>query len=293
MPILDVQRIPEIVVPGKRLGRHKHWDSRSLAYQVIPRDPRTLVSVLWAGHNDVLDQGDMGSCTGNSEVNAVATDPVWGALPSTHVALDEALAIKWYERATELDPFPGVMPPDDTGSDGLSACKAAKETGFISGYTHATSLAAMQTALQSGPAMLGLNWYDSFDQPASDGTVEISPNAEVRGGHEVCVRGIDVTRGMFRIVNSWSAEWGDHGYFQMSYATVDRLLHEDGDVTVPLPLTVPAPTPVPVPDPVPVPTPLSVDVTFATALHKWLGEHRFFYKSTQKAAAVWLTERGL
>jgi hypothetical protein len=55
----------------------------------------------------------------------------------------------------------------------------------------------------------------------------------------------------------------------MSFGTLDRLLHEDGDATVPIPATQPAPVPVP-PTPVPVPdvaTP--ADVALARDLGQW------------------------
>lgn len=295
MPTLNFDLIPEVVVPGKRLGRHKGWDSRSLAYPVPPRDA-VLLSKLWPSHNAVLDQGELGSCTGNAEVNALATDPLFSALPTVHPELNEALAVQIYERATVLDPYDGGYPPDDTGSDGISASKAAKGFGWISGYTHATTLRGMQAALQSGPGCFGLHWYDSFDSPSSSGEVTISPNAEVRGGHEVCIRGIDVERKLFRCVNSWTTDYGDGGYFDVGFDLADRLLHEDGDLTVPLPLSVPAPTPIPVPvppvPPVPDPT-VNPDTVFAAELHKWLLQRRYFYKSVQTAATTWMSDKHL
>jgi C1A family cysteine protease len=80
----------------------------------------------------------------------------------------------------------------------------------------------------------GVNWYSSFDQPATDGTCPLTPNAYVRGGHEVCIVGLDVASRTLRFANSWSAGWGSKGYGVWSYDTFTRLLAEDGDVTVPV-----------------------------------------------------------
>lgn len=287
-------RIPEEIVPGMRLGRHVRHDSESLRYLVTAAPQQALQTVLWARDIGILDQGDLGSCTGNAATGAIGTAPLFDHLPTGHVTLDEAEAVKLYSAATALDDAPGTYPPDDTGSDGLSVAKAAKAAGLISGYTHATSLAAAQTALQSGPVILGMNWYSSFDSPASDGTIAISRNAYVRGGHEVEIIGLDMTAQTVRIANSWGTSWGDNGFCQMSFATLTRLLAEQGDVTSLLPLNQPAPVPTPVPTPTPAPVPVDdVDTTFADQLHSWLGGHPFFYRAIQSDAKAWLTARGL
>ena len=53
------------------LGRNQFWDSRNLAY-AWRRDPaRTLTSQMWTRHTPILDQGNVGSCTGNAETGAL------------------------------------------------------------------------------------------------------------------------------------------------------------------------------------------------------------------------------
>jgi hypothetical protein len=99
----------------------------------------------------ILDQGALGSCTGNAAAGALGTDPLYNTLPAGHPPLDEDFAVRVYSAATKIDPWPGDYPPDDTGSDGLSAAKACKALGLIPGYLHATSLDGMQAALQDTP----------------------------------------------------------------------------------------------------------------------------------------------
>jgi hypothetical protein len=247
------ERIPEQVVPGKRLGRHIRHDSRSLAYLHQPEPGRAAVSQLWPRHIPILDQGDVGSCTGNAEVGADGTGPLFDALPAGHPALNEAEALRIYSAAETID-GDGPYPPNDNGSSGLSVAQAAKAAGLISGYTHCLAVTAMVSALQSGPVIIGINWYDSFDRPdKSSGLISVSPNAYVRGGHEVLVRGVDVTSQRFHADNSWGTSYGVNGSFQFSWATMSRLLAEQGDCTVLLPLSVPAPVPTPTPTPTPVP----------------------------------------
>lgn len=50
----------------------------------------------------------------------------------------------------------------------------------------------------------------------------------LRGGHAVTVIGYDDTRdgGSFEIINSWGSEWGEDGYFWMSYDVFNRFAYE-------------------------------------------------------------------
>lgn len=244
-------RIPERHVPGKRLGRHVRHDLRSLRYLVEAVDPTTLTSVRHVRHIPVLDQGSLGSCTGNAAEGALGTAPFFEALPGWFADVSwpaaEQQAVWLYSAATRLDDYAGEYPPEDTGSDGLSVAKAAQRAGLISGYRHATSLAAALTALQDGPVLTGVPWYSTFDEPAADGTVSIGRHASVRGGHEFVVDELDVPNKRVGFTNSWGTSWGVDGRAYMSWDTWERLLGEDGDVTVFVPVTEPAPTPTPDP----------------------------------------------
>jgi hypothetical protein len=270
MTALVVRRIPETVVEGKRLGRHVCHDPRSLAFQ-HPPFTGTPVAVRWERTIPVLDQGDVGSCTGNAAVGHLGTAPEYATLAAKIAArilnLDEAEALRLYSAAEVIDGGVGY-PPEDQGSSGLSVAKAAKNTGLISGYLHMTSLAACHTAIQSGPFIVGTNWYTSMDSPdSSSGVVEVS--GSVRGGHEYECIGYSPSTDLWEFVNSWGTGYGISGHFFYSSASLARLLAEQGDATQFVPLTQPAPTPTPVPTPtptpvpVPIPTPVPSDPTAA------------------------------
>jgi hypothetical protein len=143
--------------------------------------------------------------------------------------------VSLYSDATRLDKVPGVYPPDDTGSSGLAAAKAAHKRGWLKAYHHAFSLAQALSSLTRGPGMMGVNWYDSFDMPVGPkAELTISPDASVRGGHELEVSEIHVDTRMIRGPNSWGEQWGDRGFWSMSWATFERLLSEQGDYLVPV-----------------------------------------------------------
>lgn len=228
-----VRLIPERRIPGRPLGRHVEHDPRSRrhAHQATGA---TLVKVLWHRFGLPLNQGQLGSCTGNALTGVLNTSP-------EHVAgqklFTEHTAVSLYELATTLDNIPGQYPPTDTGSSGLAICKAAKQRGLIAGYKHAFTLADALDALQHGPVITGVNWYTSFDTPDPTGIVEITPGATVRGGHEFEVLGYDPVTDLVTAENSWGPTWGQRGRFRFTSKTWGRLLSEQGDVTIPVPKT--------------------------------------------------------
>lgn len=209
----------------QRLGRHVHHDEASKAYPaaLAPKYKTTW----WAHQGPVLDQGSLGSCTGNALVDCLMTGPLHRAGRT----LAEKDAVRAYSRATALDPFPGQYPPTDTGSDGLDVCKAGVEFGWLTGYTHAFGLDAVLRALTLQPVMIGIPWYSGMFTPSRSGILSVT--GSVAGGHEVALTAITAS-GMVRIQNSWGAAWGVKGCAYLRFPDLDRLLRENGDCTVPL-----------------------------------------------------------
>ncbi len=160
--------------------------------------------------------------------------------------------------ATTLDNVPGSYSPDGTGSSGLGAAKALKLWGLASAYTHAFGLAALKSALQTGPAMLGIVWLNSMCHPKPDNTLTVGRDSGLAGGHEIVCSGWDGSR--FRLDNSWGASWGDSGSCRVAEADMQWLLSQQGDVTVPAFSRAPRPTPAPA-DP---------DMAMALAARTWL-----------------------
>ena len=275
------RKIAEDVVPGKRLGRHIRHDPRSLRYLVEPKG--TVVSARWERRTPVLDQGNLGSCTGNAACGVLGTDPFYGTLRDGQ-PLDEGEAVALYSEATAVDDYPGAYPPEDTGSDGLSVAKACQDAGLISGYRHITSLAAAQTAIQTGPFIVGSDWYSGMDDPNGSGVVQAT--GYLRGGHEYECIGYDASADLWELVNSWGTSFGIGGHFFYSSATFTRLLAHDGDATVFVPITSPAPTPTP-----PVE---DADHQLVDALGAWsLARHSGTNRKAAQAFKTWRVAKGL
>ena len=269
--------IDEQPVEGKRLGRHVNHDERSRLYAFSAPKANVIVTTTHARISPVLDQGSLGSCTGNALVGALGTAPDFAALPTNHPTLDESLAVKVYSAATKVDSASGEYPPTDTGSDGLSVAKVAKSLGLISGYLHTFTLNDALNALMTQPVIIGVNWYAGFDNPDTTGLVRVS--GAVRGGHEFELIGVDAEAKTVTAVNSWGTGWGVNGCFSFSWDDLDRLLSEQGDVIMLIPLTAPAPS-------------ADVDPVFAKVLITWLNSSPWLYKKIRVAAQVWLKAKG-
>lgn len=189
------------------------------------------------------------------------------ARPTGDSDADERQAVALYAAATHLDDVHGQYPPTDTGSTGVAVAKATRKAGLIAGFQHAFSLDTALKALAVSPLIVGVSWYEGFDQPDANGLVTIS--GQVRGGHEFLLFGVDAEQRRVVARNSWGTSWGVQGTFSFSWDDFGRLLSEDGDATLFVPLTSPAPTPTPTP-PGPSPTPDDVDRALAAAARSWL-----------------------
>lgn len=236
-----------------RLGRNVRHDSRSLSFLVEARDVNTLVSVKHESYIPTLDQGQLGSCTGDSGTKCLGTGVFWATpdvkavLSPTDAVADQNYAVGLYSEATSMDPFQGTYPPTDTGSDGLTIAKVLVKRGIISGYKHATSMEAVLTALATQPVIVGTKWLQGMFTPAADGKITIS--GSVAGGHEYMLDEIDVENKRVWMHNSWGTGWGINGRAYFTWADFEMLLGDNGDCTVFVPITEPAPTPTPPPAP--------------------------------------------
>lgn len=257
-----------------RLGRHIEHDRRSLAYAHHALPKSALKAVDWARRIAILDQGQVGSCTGNALTGVLGTDSAGrtattsvtvtadakGVFASGTYTLDEQFAVRAYTLNTILDSIPGDYPAEDTGSTSVAAGKTGKALGLLSGYTHAYTSAAMKTALQAGPVLIGIPWYQSMFDAATDGTVTLDKHSGLAGGHELAVSAWDGYR--FRIDNSWGTSWGAQGSGWITEADMTWLLAQGGDVLVPAFAAAPVPVPTP-------PVPADADKALVAAFDTW------------------------
>lgn len=272
------------------LGRRVNHDPRSRAYpvRVAPLEARAAgATIAWSRRFGVLDQGQLGSCTGNAALGALGTDPYFATVSG--VAWTETDAVSIYSDATKIDTAPGTYPPTDTGSDGVSVAKVLKGRGWISGYEHAFTIDQLFAALARGPVIVGTNWYQGMFTPDAQGLLSIS--GQVAGGHEYVIDGWNADHGLFRMTNSWGTSWGLAGSAWLEQSTLTRLLAEQGDVTSFVPLTQPAPVPTPTPAP-PGPT-QDIDPALWHDLEPWTtARHTGANKRAAATVAAWARLKG-
>lgn len=190
-----------------------------------------------------LDQGDLGSCTGNSPLVARLRLPFqMETLPGSWATWTtpeqfQPLAVSIYAGATTIDPFEGTYPPTDTGSDVASAMSVATAMGLFTGYRSVSSLAELQVALNRGPCVLGIDWFEGFYYPSRCG--EISMTGPVMGGHAIALVGDDPDKKQMWLENSWDDYGvclGTHcGFAAVTYGTVSELLARNGEAYCPTP----------------------------------------------------------
>lgn len=208
-----------------RLGRVASFDDRSRDYPIRALLQRAAVPRSYTWRLGVhLDQGPTPACTGFSTAHELAAKPV----VVDHV--DQVLAMALYNRARQLDEWPGE---DYDGSSVLGAVKAAAEGGYYDEYRWAFGIDDLVMAVgHHGPAILGVNWYTGQMETDDDGYVHVA--GQVEGGHAICVTGVNVRRERFWLSQSWGLGWGLGGGCWISFTDVDRLLREDGEACIPV-----------------------------------------------------------
>jgi hypothetical protein len=237
-----------------RLARHVTHDSRSWDHQFLAVDAKPKkIDTFWKSSTGPLNQGQVGSCTGNASAQwfnsdfakAVRDLIVSGKLGSWTVDkknkdgfFDEGDAVHIYSAGTRKDRIRGVYPPNDTGCSGLGVAKACEGFGLISAYSHTFSFNSFQAALEITPAIVGTIWTNDMFKPVN-GLVKVGKlvDSNVAGGHEYHAAGIEFTNEVFVFRNSWGDqdEWPGckpGGYFAIGFDDMATLLDNQGDVTI-------------------------------------------------------------
>lgn len=218
------------------LDRVVRFDERSRGYGIraimkkgaVPRS-YTWACKLW------LDQGVDGACTGFSVCHEAAARPV--EVKGLNAKVAEAV----YHRARELDEWEGE---DYEGSSVLGAIKAGAERHWYDEYRWAFGEDDLMLAVgHHGPAVLGINWYESMFEPSAHGVLRVG--GEIAGGHAILCNGFNVKTGMYRLHNSWGKSWGIDGEAFVSRKDMARLLKEQGEACIPVKRSKGSLTPVP------------------------------------------------
>lgn len=214
----------------------KYSDSKFFKVMELPRaeDLRSVDSAI-------LDQGQLGSCTGNGIAGCI------NFIQKLFMA--SRLFIYFNERTIE-----GTVDQDSGANirDGISSvvkqgvCSEdvwpydinqftvtpppeaydAALKDVVTDYLAINSVAEIKNCLVSGfPVVFGMTVYESFESPdvASSGVVPMPAHHEQElGGHCMKIVGYDDSKSCFIVANSWGTGWGASGYCFIPYAYIEK-----------------------------------------------------------------------
>ena len=212
----------------KRLGRQVVHDPASRGF-VRPRPvdkstwvERKAIRIYDPRPNPNQPRGNCTGCEKCMNLNAVGSR-------KKGVVLDMLAADRIYSLATRLDPFTGSWPPDDTGSSGLAAAKAAKQLGLGGAYYWIfNGIDGVVQAIQDGDVVgIGSRWDNNMFEMNSQGIIE--PGGGTAGGHQWAARAVDLDRGLLGGRCWWGPDFKDW-WIRLDHAA--ELLADDGDAHV-------------------------------------------------------------
>lgn len=235
MPKLD--RIPSPPDPRRQLN----YPIRAL----LPEPDTFLPFAKYWTEGYLLDQGNEGACVGHGWTAELMASPA-----RTHIGPDwdkaysrlhpNDFAYKYYERARQLDPWPGE---DYEGTSVEAGAQVARERGLVTEFRWGESILDVRDTLMfHGPVVIGINWYDLMYDTDTSGLVTVG--GEIVGGHCILLTGYSPARyfrgtsGPLEVVrwrNSWGSSYGLNGHGFIRLTDLTRLLFEEnGEVCVPV-----------------------------------------------------------
>jgi len=189
--------------------RDKKFPMRSVIPNISTRKYR-----YWYPNGAWLDQGNKPYCVGYGWTHWVEDGPVTHApkIPNSKPKFDPDVL---YHEAQKVDEWEGE---DYDGTSVRAGAKILTKWGLIKGYYWATTVSDIILALlESGPVTVGTTWYEGMSFPEKDGKMSI--RGMPQGGHCYVLDGINTTKKIFRVKNSWGRKWGKNGF---GYIPIDE-----------------------------------------------------------------------
>lgn len=219
-------------MPG--LGRVAHFDTRNLDYPLrapLMRGAMTAALGMLGIHRPrswrqwmYFDQGDMPACTAYSSTTFLAAAP----LKPTMEWLRHLDIVQWYHDNREEDRRHGRYYGE--GATVLAAMQVGKHRGYWDGYRWTYDLDTMRAVVHDRqPVLVGTNWYPSMWVRDAEGIMKTPGKREqIAGKHMWCVGAYDPKRALY----TYRTTWNDKDY-RVPEELMDRLIHEDGEVSQP------------------------------------------------------------
>jgi hypothetical protein len=219
---LDVEVVEQ---KSPLLGRNKVHDTRSRAFAATTMVDRSTwrTKMIRLYEPTPNPNQTVGCCTGVAKCNQL--NAYGNRVKGRVLNLKDAERI--YHENTIIDPWPGVWPPDDTGSSGLASAKTAQKLGLGGEYRWIFNGAdgVIQEIMQGRTVSVGTWWYwDMFDK--SQAGLIGDTTGGLAGGHQYIIRGYYKTKDWVLGRCWWGPEFRD---FYMPRTQLDELLRDGGD----------------------------------------------------------------
>lgn len=233
-------------VGDRALGALRYQDDRDRAYPITElRAVSTAETRGWRYWYDLgisLDQGREPICVETALWHLFLNGPDTAGILGydEDVPYEPPKPHKWlYCEAQKRDPWEGDCEPDTLDYDGTSVrsgAKALHHYGYLREYRWCENLdETIRTILNVGPVVLGSIWYQSMSFPDEEGYITVDDSQNPVGGHAYVLNGVNVDRGVFRLLNSWGKNWGDNGRAWLPFSEFEKLLDRYVEICVPLP----------------------------------------------------------
>lgn len=227
MPIIKQQLPEKGALIG--LGRLHAVDSRD-HHHMLRAAPvaKEIIDRYWSTPHLPLDQGNTPQCVAYSGTGYLMAGPIFNQPPMAPADL--------YRQCQMNDEWPGE---NYEGTSVRALFKVLQRLGLIGEYKWAADVEGIVAhVLTQGPVVMGTNWYMDMFTPTTNGDY-LEATGENAGGHAWLIIGAnrhkhnpDGTVGAVRMINSRGPGWGEHGRAWLTFATLAKLLEEDGEAGV-------------------------------------------------------------
>ena len=175
------------------------WNLRQLMW----RRDTAITQRLWGFNKPALDQGVHPWCGGFSMAH-------YGICLPTESDYEFADGKNFYDRCKDFDLQPGMQ----NGTSVRTIANVGRNLGMWSNYAFATDVKTIYDwILNSGPIILGTNWYNNMFVPDADHIIHCI--GDLAGGHAWVGIGVDLNLGFIDGLTSWGPDFGDNGRFRI------------------------------------------------------------------------------
>ena len=197
----------------RRFGRIYKPDENDRRFRISKADKpykNRFWSSRWFGN-----QGTTSECVGYSAAHLLECSPVRQYINPSML----------YMLSQKFDDIPGE---DYEGTTVRGALKVLQKLEVVENYLWAWSEGPVLSHLShKGPVILGIDWMADMEETDSKGS--ISASGEVLAGHAILADGVDFSKELVRLKNSWGRDWGKKGRATISFKDLRKLIRANGE----------------------------------------------------------------